>query len=229
MRAAPERDVTEYPFVFFPVGLNVSGRTCVVIGPSDDREAIEKAAALEEVGARVVRITDPARMRDADVADAFFVISTPHDAALSARLRALADEHRFLLCAIDQPNYGFVAMQAIAKAGPIRIAISTGGIAPRIGGILKAALQRTLDPTFVRFIDCLNAQRERNRTRLTESEDRRASMLRATEGFEVEITVRYPDWFEAELAAVRPSFDGVYPERSRGAPFERSAQDDTEC
>ena len=47
--------------------------------------------------------TMPMRVREDDVADAFFVISTPQDAALSARLRALADRHRFLLCAIDQP------------------------------------------------------------------------------------------------------------------------------
>ena len=37
-------DVLEYPFVFYPVGLNLRGRRCVVIG--DDREAIEKDEAL---------------------------------------------------------------------------------------------------------------------------------------------------------------------------------------
>jgi precorrin-2 dehydrogenase/sirohydrochlorin ferrochelatase len=194
----------EYPFVFFPVGLNLRDRTCVVIGAPDDREAVEKEAALREVGARVVRIYDAGSLRDEDVADAFFVISTPQDEALSARLRELADRHRFLLCAIDQPKFGFVAMQAIAKAGPVRIAISTGGIAPRVGGRIRAALERTLDATFVRFIDCLNEQRERNRLRLAESSERRGAMLRAAEGFDVEVTVRYPDWFERKLADELP-------------------------
>jgi precorrin-2 dehydrogenase / sirohydrochlorin ferrochelatase len=200
----PSRDVTEYPFVFFPVGLNVRGRKCVVIGASDDREAIEKEEALREVGAEIVWITDPGTLRDEDVADAFFVISTPQDEVLSARLRALSDVHKFLLCAIDQPKWGFVAMQAVVKAGPVRVAISTGGIAPRIGGKLKAALQETFDATFVRFIDCINAQRERNRSVLTESKDRRAEMMRVAEGFEVEVSVRYPQWFEDELAVQRP-------------------------
>ena len=112
------------PPAFYPVSLNLAGRRCVVIGAPDDREAIEKTRDLRESGADVVWITDPAALRDADVADAFFVISTPQDAALSARLRALADAHRFLLCAIDQPAFGFVAMQAIVKSGPARIAIS---------------------------------------------------------------------------------------------------------
>jgi hypothetical protein len=135
-----ERDVTEYPYVFFPVGLNLRDRLCVVIG--DDAEAHEKAQALREAGARVTRIVDSTMLADADVSGAFFVISTPQDARLAARLRALADEHRFLLCCIDQPRFGFVAMQAIVKAGPARIAISTGGIAPRVGKRIKEALQR---------------------------------------------------------------------------------------
>ncbi len=198
------RDVTEYPFVFFPVGLNLRGRKCVVIGKPDDFEAIEKNEALGEVGADVVWLQDPAAVRDADVADAFFVISTPQDEALSARLRALADEHRFLLCAIDQPRHGFVAMQAIVKAGPVRIAISTGGIAPRVGKKLRAALTQALDKTFVRFIDCHNAQRERNRVRLATSAQRRGAMIAIAEGFEVDVAVRYPQWFEDELAAQRP-------------------------
>lgn len=189
-------DVTQYPYVFFPVGLNVRGRDCVVIG--DDREANEKEAALREAGAEVRRIRDAVALRDEDVRDAFLVISTPQDEALSARLRALADRHRFLLCAIDQPRYGFVAMQAVAKAGPVRIAISTGGISPRVGGKLRAALQAVLDANFERFMNCLNAQRQRNRTRLDESDARREAMLRAAEGFEVEVRLRYPEWFAAQ-------------------------------
>jgi precorrin-2 dehydrogenase/sirohydrochlorin ferrochelatase len=191
---ADEFDVTEYPFVFFPVGLNLRGRHCVVIG--NDREAREKAELLAEVGALVERIDDPAALDEARLHDAFFVISTPQDGPLSARLRALADRHRFLLTTIDQPQHGFVAMQAIAKAGPVRVAISTGGISPRTGATLRAALQKALDATFVRFIDCLNAQRERNRRALDDSEARRAAMRRAADGFEVDVQVSYPEWFE---------------------------------
>jgi siroheme synthase (precorrin-2 oxidase/ferrochelatase) len=194
-------DVTEYPFVFFPVGLNVRDRRCVVIG--NDREAREKAESLAEAGALVERIEDPSALDEGRLHDAFFVVSTPLDEALSARLRALADRHRFLLTTIDQPRHGFVAMQAIAKAGPVRIAISTGGISPRAGATLRAALQRALDATFVRFIDCLNAQRERNRRRLGDSEARRAAMRSAAEGFEVDVHLRYPEWFE-NRAALEP-------------------------
>ena len=182
---------------FYPVGLNLVGRRCVVIGARDDREAIEKVAALKGVDADVVWIDDPAALRDEDVAEAFFVISTPQDAALSARLRALADRHRFLFCAIDQPRYGFVAMQAIVNAGPVRIGISTGGVAPRIGKALKDGLARALDARFVRFVEELAARKREGRVALAgDPAARREAMIAAAEGFELDVTVRYPRWFE---------------------------------
>ncbi|HEY0798758.1 MAG TPA: NAD(P)-dependent oxidoreductase [Candidatus Baltobacteraceae bacterium] len=192
------QNVTRYPFVFFPVGLNLRDRLCVVIG--DDAEANEKSESLREAGAQVTRFPDATAIDEGVVCRAFFVLSTPQDEALCGRLRALADEHRFLLCCIDQPRFGFVAMQALVKAGPARIAISTGGIAPRVGKRIKESLQQALDATFVRFLDCLNAQRERNRERLGESAQRRAAMIAAADGFDLEVTVRYPEWFQEAQA-----------------------------
>ena len=207
MAAQQPRERVEDPLPrngFYPVSLNLTGRSCVVIGASDDREASEKADALREAGANVRRITDPAALRDEDVSGAFFVISTPPDDALSARLRALADAHKFLLCTIDQPRHGFVAMQAIVSSGPVKIAISTGGVAPRVGKILKEALQDVLDGKFARFVACLAVLKLRNRTALPERADRREAILAASEGFTLEANAAYPQWFEDELAELRP-------------------------
>jgi siroheme synthase (precorrin-2 oxidase/ferrochelatase) len=184
------------PAPFYPISLQLAGRRCVVIGPADDREAGDKVRDLRESGADVVWLHDPAQVADADVAGAFLVILTPQDAALAARLRALADAERFLFCAIDQPAYGFVAMQAIVKSGPARIGISTGGVAPRVGGQLRAALQGALDERFARFLDAL--ARERRSVRARHPDDagaRRAAMLAAAEGFTVDVRVTYPPWF----------------------------------
>lgn len=188
---------------FFPVSLNVEGRACVVIGPADDREAVEKAAALEESGARVNRIYNAVGLRDEDVSEMFFVISTPQDEELSARLRALADRHRFLLCCIDQPRYGFVAMAAVAKAGPVRIAISTAGLAPRVGKALKNALQRAMDSRFARFVEELARRRERVRAEHPgpeNSQHRRTAMIEAARGFRAEVRFSYPAWFDGNDA-----------------------------
>lgn len=184
---------------FFPVGLNLDGRVCVVIGATDDREAIEKEAALREAGADVRRIFDARDIREAMLADAFFVISTPQDAQLSARLRMLADKHRFLLCCIDQPRYGFVAMAAIAKAGPVRIAVSTAGLAPRVGKALKEALQRVMDARFARFVETLAQRREETHAAhpgAEESQLRRSAMIDAARGFTADVRFEYPQWFD---------------------------------
>lgn len=184
---------------FFPAGLNLEERLCVVVGPADDREAIEKEAALRETGARVRRIYEAQTLRDADVADAFFVISTPQDEALSARLRALADRHRFLLCCIDQPGYGFVAMGAIAKAGPVRVAIWTAGLAPRVGKALKEGLARAMDARFVRFVEYLAEQRAKTHAANPGpggSDQRRRAMIAAARGFKAEVRLEYPQWFD---------------------------------
>jgi siroheme synthase (precorrin-2 oxidase/ferrochelatase) len=183
---------------FFPVSLNLDGRLCVVIGAADDREAIEKSAALEEAGAQVRRIYDPQELRDEDLSDAFFVISTPQDAAFSAQLRALADRHRFLLCCIDQPRFGFVAMAAIAKAGPVRVAISTAGLAPRVGKALKNALQAAMDERFTRFIEILARRREKTHAAHPEPDEsrvRRTAMIEAARGFRADVRFEYPPWF----------------------------------
>jgi precorrin-2 dehydrogenase/sirohydrochlorin ferrochelatase len=185
--------------VYYPVGLNVRGRRCVVIGVPGDREADEKAADLAAAGADVVRLFDGAAAGETDVAAAFLVVSTPQDAALSSRLRDLAARHRFLLCAIDQPEYGSVAMQAVVAAGPARIAISTGGVSPRAGGVLRAALQRALDATFVRFLARLAERRAQARERFPDDPAaRRAEAVAAVDGFAARIELTYPQWFRAE-------------------------------
>lgn len=184
---------------FFPAGLNLEDRLCVVIGAAEDREAIEKEAALREAGAQVRRIYAPETLRNEDVAEAFFVISTPQDEALSARLRTLADRYRFLLCCIDQPRYGFVAMGAIAKAGPVRIAIWTAGLAPRVGKALKEGLQRAMDARFARFIEHLAEQRAKTHAANpgpTGSDRRRRAMIAAARGFKAEVRLEYPQWFD---------------------------------
>jgi uroporphyrin-III C-methyltransferase / precorrin-2 dehydrogenase / sirohydrochlorin ferrochelatase len=126
-------------------------------------------------------------------------MSSTQDAALSARLRELAERHRFLLCCIDQPRYGFVAMTAVAKAGPVRVAISTTGLAPRVGKALKNALAKAMDARFTRFILRLAEMRERTQAEHPNPEEsaiRREAMIEAARGFRADVRFEYPQWFD---------------------------------
>jgi siroheme synthase (precorrin-2 oxidase/ferrochelatase) len=96
-------------------------------------------------------------------------------------------------------------MQAVVRAGPARIGISTGGVAPRVGKILKERLQDALDGTFVRFLERLASLRRENRAKLADAPARRAAMLDAVAGFDVTVGVNYPGWFREELK----DYDGI--------------------
>ena len=63
MKLAPD----VLPPAFYPVGLNLAGRRCVVIGARDDREAIAKARDLRAAGADVAWLDDPSAVREEDV------------------------------------------------------------------------------------------------------------------------------------------------------------------
>jgi siroheme synthase (precorrin-2 oxidase/ferrochelatase) len=90
-------------------------------------------------------------------------------------------------------------MAAIVKAGPARVAISTGGVAPRVGGTLRAALQRALDERFVGFLAALAQRRRAVRAdHPADAAARRAAMIAAADGFAVDVRVTYPAWFLEE-------------------------------
>ena len=90
-------------------------------------------------------------------------------------------------------------MQAIVKAGPVRIAISTGGVAPRVGKTLKLALEPSLDAKFARFIDCLATQKRRGRARMPSAAERRERDDRGRRRLRRRRSTSYPQWFEDEL------------------------------
>ena len=186
---------------FFPVALTLEGRRCIVIGPANDREAKQKSKALEESGAIVQHVHDYQNLCHDDVCEVFFVLSTVRDEVFSARLHRLSELHGFLLWCVDQPQFGSVSMMAIAKSGPVRVMASTSGVAPSISKALRQAVERAMDPTFVRFIIELGNLRHNLRKRMPEpsqSPARIGAMLDASRDFDVQVSFTYPEWFHSK-------------------------------
>ncbi|TAM58893.1 hypothetical protein EPN52_09645 [bacterium] len=180
--------------VFLPVALNVRGRRCVVIG--DDAEARAKAAALRAAGADVEWLRNPSQVGEHTLAEAFLVISSPRDEELSARLSAAAERARFLLCCIDQPKWSTLAMPAFVASGPVRVAISTGGVSPTVAATFRRALARALDARFARFMTLLQESRRRIRAAVIDERERRERLRESAAEFAIEVSVSYPAWFE---------------------------------
>jgi siroheme synthase (precorrin-2 oxidase/ferrochelatase) len=186
---------------FFPVALNLEGRTCVVIGEADDREVTQKAQALKECGAIVRHVHEYSTLRERDVAKTFFVLSAVRDEAFSAHLERLSERHGFLLWCVDQPQFGSISMMAIAKSGPVRVAASTSGVAPSISKAFRKSLERAMDRRFRRFVAELGTLRKRLRERMPQSSqapERIDAMLSASRDFDVRVSFSYPAWFDQD-------------------------------
>ena len=172
----------------FAITLDVAGQAVLVVG--DDADAARKRALLEDAGARVTQLS-PAALADdamarAQVDGARLVLVSAREPALAARVSAAARARGVPVWCSDDPERSDFAMPAVAQLGPVRIAISTAGGSPTLAGKLRAIFEKQLGERFAEFARAL-ARRRPGRT----SDERRADV----DGFELELRVRYPDWF----------------------------------
>lgn len=168
----------------FPITFDVDGAHVLIVG--DDDDASRKRALLEEGGASVTLIAPDAFADDA-VAGARLVLLTRRDRALAARVSAAARARGVSVWCSDDPARSDFAMPAIARLGPLRVAISTAGGSPALASRLRALVEERLGERFAEFARQLAARRPERSI-----DERRADL----DGFDLEIDVDYPDWFK---------------------------------
>jgi siroheme synthase-like protein len=189
----------------FPVSLNVRGRRCVLLSASGDTEMNARRERLIQAGALVERIATFEQIKDCDLTSAFLVIAHVREseaAALFERSKAAG----FLLCCIDKPSFSSISMVAAATSGPVTIAISTDGGAPRIAKLLRIAMQRAMDETFRQFVETLAQFRcavHREHPGPENAERRIGAILERTRGFRADVRLSYPKWFEPATGAAK--------------------------
>lgn len=144
-----------------PVFLDLNGRLCVVVGGG--AIAFEKVTALAESGARI-RIVSPRlspglaemvrqstavswRQKDFEVTDlegAFLVIGATDDPEVNRQVATIAEGQGKLANAVDDPaNCNFI-FGAVAKSGPIQVAVSSAGCSPVIAQNVRNEIQQTI-------------------------------------------------------------------------------------
>jgi siroheme synthase (precorrin-2 oxidase/ferrochelatase) len=168
----------------FAITLDVEGQAVLVVG--DDADAARKRALLEDAGARVTQVAS-AEFVDEHVDEQRLVLLSVREPALAARVSAAARARSVPVWCSDDPARSDFAMPAIAQLGPARIAISTAGGSPALAGKLRALFENQLGERFAEFARALARRRAGNTI-----EQRRADV----DGFELELRVRYPDWFQ---------------------------------
>ena len=199
----------------FQVSLDVKGRSCVVVGGDD--EASDKVDRLLDSGAKVTvisptlndhlrKLTATAKIlhrvrlfRSTDAQGCFLVVNTlRNDQDFSRSLYELAQKERFLLLAVDQPEYSTVMLPAVAKRGHLRLAISTSGVAPALASKLRQDCEQLFDEEFERFLEWLAVIRDETKAAEPDAEQRRVKLRETVEGFKLNGTIQYPKaWLEA--------------------------------
>ena len=168
------------PKKYFTLNLDVTEKRCLVVGGDD--EALEKTERLLDADAHVVivakRIVLPQlqklidensdkielHLREAvasDVDGCFFVLNAVKtEPELSKMLWDETRKQKVLISSYDQGQYCDAVMQALVMAGPMRIAIGTGGTAPSLASSLRRELEKMLqNPEYLAYVDWVTKMR----------------------------------------------------------------------
>jgi precorrin-2 dehydrogenase / sirohydrochlorin ferrochelatase len=160
----------------YPVGLVLEGRPCLVVGGG--RVAARKVAGLVACGAHVTvlapAIVDEIRgagpsvvveergYRDGEAAGYRFVIAATDDPAVNARVYADAEAAGVWCNVVDDPAHCSVSLPAVARRGPVTVAVATDGASPTLAAALRDRIaEQVLTPAVERVaLDAREIRRE---------------------------------------------------------------------
>jgi siroheme synthase-like protein len=170
----------------FAAFLDLTGRSCLVVGGGS--LALQKTQALLECDAAVT-VVAPLAMRQlralditwfarpydpADLFGRFLVIAATSDPSLQRRVFADAEAHAVLCNVPDVPELCSFILPAVHRAGPIAIAVSTGGASPALAQRLRNEVAGLVGPEHVELARRLRDLRPAARQRFATYEERRA-------------------------------------------------------
>jgi uroporphyrin-III C-methyltransferase/precorrin-2 dehydrogenase/sirohydrochlorin ferrochelatase len=174
----------------FPSFLKLGGRKVVLVGGG--RVAVGKHATLVAAGAKVTVVApavDPALRQagtvivergfePADLDGAWFVVAaaTP---AVNQAVAAAAEQRRLFVNAVDDLAAASAYAGGVVRRGPVTVAISTGGSAPALAGLLREALDALLPAELDTWLATARALRPTWRDDGVPMEARRPLLLEA--------------------------------------------------
>jgi uroporphyrin-III C-methyltransferase/precorrin-2 dehydrogenase/sirohydrochlorin ferrochelatase len=178
----------------YPAFLKLEDLPVVVVGGGT--VAASKLDALVAAGARVTVVAPQiaGAIRERAARDSITLVEQPFraphlagarwvvaaaTASVNRDVAAAAAERGLFVNAVDDPSVATAYLGGVVRRGPVEIAISTGGLAPALAGLLREALDAVLPADLERWIDVATAARadwKRGRVPIAE---RRPLLLRA--------------------------------------------------
>jgi uroporphyrin-III C-methyltransferase/precorrin-2 dehydrogenase/sirohydrochlorin ferrochelatase len=149
----------------FPIFLNLSGRTVLIVGEGDAADA--KARLVTRAGATVVSEWQPA------VTIAFIALDDEAAAATTAEgLRAKG----LLVNVVDRPHLCDFTTPAIIDRAPITIAIGTAGTSAGLAKAIRQRIEALLPPSIGQLATALHSARAAIKSRWPAPADRRRAL-----------------------------------------------------
>lgn len=161
---------------YLPIFIDVSGRTCVVIGGGEVAE--RKTRSLLEAGAAVVLVSPvltaglSAMSRSAmiryharaylrgDLAGAWLAFEASGDDATARAVASEANQRGMPVNVADVPELCTFIAPAVVQRGGLQIAISTGGASPALASKIRHELEDTFGHEYEVMIDLLACVRQ---------------------------------------------------------------------
>jgi siroheme synthase-like protein len=174
----------------FPSFLKLKGRPVLLVGGGP--VAVAKHAGLAAAGARITvvapaidpRLRQPGTMivergfQPADLDGAWFVVAAA-TAAVNQQVSVAAEARHLFVNAVDDVAAASAYAGGVVRRGPITVAISTGGGAPALAGLLREALDAVLPPDLESWLTTARALRPGWRAEGVPMEARRPLLLEA--------------------------------------------------
>jgi uroporphyrin-III C-methyltransferase/precorrin-2 dehydrogenase/sirohydrochlorin ferrochelatase len=172
----------------YPVFLRLEGRKVVLVGGG--RVAVQKLPGLLRAAARVTVVAPeigPAFEREgvalvrrafepADLDGARWVVAAAPP-EVNAEVARAAEERNLFVNAVDDPARASAFLGGVVRKGGVTVAISTGGAAPALAGLLREALDALLPDDLGRWLEIAKDLRAAWRAEGVPIEARRAKLL----------------------------------------------------
>jgi precorrin-2 dehydrogenase / sirohydrochlorin ferrochelatase len=161
---------------YLPIFIDVSGRTCIVIGGGEVAE--RKTRSLIEAGAIVVLISPQVtaglsamgragaiqrlarNYRPGDLAEAWLAFEATGDDGTARAVASEAGQRGVPVNIADVPGLCTFIAPAVVQRGGLQIAISTGGASPALAGRIRRELEDTFGHEYELMIDLLARTRQ---------------------------------------------------------------------
>jgi siroheme synthase-like protein len=158
----------------YPVNLRVDGLRCLVVGGGP--VAARKADGLRRCGARVHVVApevgegvralpgvtwEERPYRAGEAAGYRLVMSATDDPDVTGTVFADAQEARVWVNAADDPAHCSFTLPAVARRGPLTVAVSTGGHSPALAAWLRRHVDEEMGPEYEVLVGLLSDERRR--------------------------------------------------------------------